>query len=296
MSRVWIAMAFVLANTVAQAEIRMNDDLGHELVLTKPAQRVISLAPHITEALFEVGAGDLIVGAVDYSDYPEAAKQIPRVGSNKDVSYETVVSLKPDLVLAWNSNGGDKIIRRLKALGIPVFVDDPKTLDDVGDILGQFGELTGRKTQGRVAQQRYRQRLGELRNANSNKPPLTVFYQVWHQPLMTLNGDTLISDIIEMCGGVNSFADAIPIVPRLNVESVITADPQVIVASGMGKARPEWLDDWLEWPIMQAVQNDQLYFVEPDILHRHSPRILLGAAQMCEHLDKARAALLTEAK
>ena len=289
----WLLSAMWLAGVsqASNAEIQVTDALGREVILNKPAQRVISLAPHITEALYAVGAGELIVGAVDYSDYPEAAKKIPRVGSSKRVSYESIVSLKPDLVLAWNSGDSESLVERLQALGLTVYVDDPRTLDDVGDILGVFGTLTGRRQEGASAQRTYRQALQQLRRENADKTTLMVFYEVWNQPLMTLNGDSLISDVIEMCGGINVFADAIPKVPRLNVESVISADPQVIVASGMGKARPEWLDDWYDWPSIRAVKQDQLYFIEPDILHRHSPRILQGARQMCEHLDRARAAL-----
>ncbi|UTW46215.1 cobalamin-binding protein [bacterium SCSIO 12696] len=276
-------------SALCQGEIRVTDDLGRNLQLEKPAQRIVSLAPHITEVLFEIGAGENIVGAMEYSDYPEAAKRILRVGSHQKISYETLVSLEPDLVLAWNANNGRDIVGRLETLGIPVYVGDPSTLADVGDMLGVFAQLTGKVEQGRKAQQSYQKRLQQLRQANTSKQSVMVFYQVWHQPLMTLNGDSLISNVIELCGGTNLFADAKPKVPRLNVESVIAANPRVIVASGADETRPPWLDDWLKWPSISAVKNSHLYWIDPDILHRHSPRILLGAEQVCGHLDRVRA-------
>jgi iron complex transport system substrate-binding protein len=116
-----------------------------------------------------------------------------------------------------------------------------------------------------------------------------VFYQVWDDPLFTINDTHLISDVIRLCGGHNIFSDAIPLVPKISVEMVVRRDPQVIIASGMGEERPEWLDDWRKWKSLQAIQNNQLYFIHPDLLQRHTLRILSGTEQMCAFLDQARA-------
>jgi iron complex transport system substrate-binding protein len=115
-----------------------------------------------------------------------------------------------------------------------------------------------------------------------------VFYQVWKQPMMTVNGKQIISDAIRLCGGRNVFA-ALPILaPTVTAEAVIAANPEVIVASGMGEARPEWLDDWRRWKTLAAVAGDNLYFIPPDLIQRHTPRILDGAEQLCLHLETAR--------
>lgn len=272
----------------AQADIGVEDALGRKLVLDKPASRVVSLAPHMTEIAFAAGAGGQLVGAVTYSDYPDAAKAIARVGSYDNVSYESLVALKPDLVLAWRSGNGDEIIKRLESLGLAVYVDEPRMLQDVARSLRGVGKLTGNEATAEAAAQEFLQQLSRLRETYSAREEISVYYQIWDEPLLTLNGDHLISDVVRLCGGRNVFADAPALVSRISVESVVRADPQVIIASGMDKARPEWLDAWRKWTSMTAVKNDQLFFVPPDVLQRHTPRIIEGATQVCEQLQQAR--------
>lgn len=293
-NRMITGLALLLAALAGHGEQQLvvTDDTGHEVRLPGPAQRVVSLAPHITETLFAVGAGRQIVGTVSYSDYPAAAGQIPQVGNYRDINYELLVGLEPDLVIAWRSGNGDEMIRRLRSLGLTVFVGEPRELPDVAQMLRRFGALTGRAAAGNAAADAFAAELTELAAANRGKPVLEVFYQLWNDPLITLNGEHLISAVIRLCGGRNLFEDSIPIAPRVSLESVISLNPQVIIASGMGEARPEWLDDWHSWPVIDAVKNKRLYFVRPDLLQRHAPRILDGARQLCAHLDRARADLL----
>ncbi|NQX89365.1 MAG: cobalamin-binding protein [Halioglobus sp.] len=273
----------------ASAEIRVEDARGHTLVLEQPARRVVSLAPHITEVVFAAGAGALLVGAVSYSDYPEAAKSIPRVGSYDNVSYESLLALQPDLVLAWHEGNGEEVIARLESLGLKVYVGEPSKLEDVATALRVVGALTDNEDTADDAAHDFLQRLAQLKASYGGQEPIGVYYQIWDEPLLTLNGDHLISDVVRLCGGRNVFEHAMPMVSRISVESVIRADPQVIIASGMDQARPEWLDDWRRWPSMTAVSNEQLYFVPPDILQRHTPRIMDGADMLCQQLQRARA-------
>jgi iron complex transport system substrate-binding protein len=274
--------------TSSFADIEVVDALGRTVALEKPATRVVSLAPHITEVVFAAGAGEQLIGAVSYSDYPEAAKDIPRVGSYDTVSYETLVALNPDLVLAWHEGNGDEVVARLESFGLNVYVSEPRKLEDVALSLRAVGKLTGNEDIAEAAAQKFLQQLSHLRETYSTQEPVSVYYQIWDEPLLTLNGDHLISDVVRLCGGHNVFADAIALVSRISVESVIRADPEVIVASGMDKARPEWLDEWREWTSMTAVKNGQLYFVPPDVLQRHTPRITEGAGLLCEALQQAR--------
>lgn len=283
-----IALLWMLLTPAGSAQITVRDAMDRTLVLEKPATRVISLAPHITEVVYAAGAGEQLVGAVSYSDYPEAAKAIPRVGSYDSVSYETLLTLKPDLVLAWHEGNGEDVVMRLQSLGLNVYVGEPRALEDVAESLRVIGVLTGNEQEADAAASRFMQQLNDLRKTYSSREPVTVYYQIWNEPLLTLNGDHLISDVVRLCGGRNVFADAMPLVSRISVESVLRANPQVIIASGMDKARPEWLDDWREWSAMTAVKNDQLYFIPPDILQRHTPRIIEGATLMCEKLQQAR--------
>jgi len=268
--------------------IHLIDSRGRDVVLEKPAQRIVSLAPHITEILFAAGAGEQIVGAVSYSDYPDAAQNIPRVGSYDKISYESVVALNPDLVIVWQSGNGEEVAQRLESLGLPIYVGEPRKLEDVAQSLKDYGLLSGNNKQGDIAANQFLAKLAELKNAYSEQQQIGVYYQIWNEPMMTMNGKHLISDVIRLCGGRNVFAEALPLVPRISVESVVRANPQVIIASGMGQARPEWLDDWRDWSAIDAVHNDHLYFIPPELLQRHTPRIIQGAEQMCGFLAQAR--------
>lgn len=283
-----VVLGWVFLSSPVLSQLQVEDSLGRNIILEKPAVRVVSLAPHMTEVAFAAGAGQQLIGAVSYSDYPEAAKEIPRVGSYNNVSYETLIALNPDLVLAWRSGNGDEVIKRLESLGLTVYVDESKTLEDVPRSLVAVGELTGNLNTAKTAAQLFLQNLSHLRNTFSSQQEISVYYQIWDEPLLTLNGDHLISDVVRLCGGRNVFSDSPALVSRISVESVIRANPQVIIASGMDKARPEWLDKWREWTSMTAVKNNQLYFIPPDLLQRHTPRIIEGAALMCEKLQIAR--------
>ncbi|MFK7976138.1 MAG: cobalamin-binding protein [Halioglobus sp.] len=284
----FVASAFSESRFETDHKIEVEDATGAVVTLKAPARRVISLAPHITETVYAAGAGDALVGVVSYSDYPAAAQALPRVGSHDSISYESLIALNPDLVLAWGSGNGRETIDRLRNLGLTVFVEEPRSLEDVAHSLRVFGQLMGASTKAERAAAGFQEKLNGLRDRFSHQAPISVYYQIWDEPLLTLNGDHLISDVVSLCGGSNVFSDAIALVTRISVEAVIRANPQVIIASGMDKARPEWLDDWRRWSDMTAVANDQLYFVPPDVLQRHTPRIIEGATSVCEHLRVAR--------
>ena len=273
------------------AEVRVVDDNGDEVRLPAPAQRIISLAPNITEVLFHIGAGELIVGADEYSNYPEAAKQIVRVNNHAAANYELILSLEPDLVIAWQSGNGDKIINPLRKLGIPVFVVETRDIERIPNLFRRFGQLSGNNA---LAQQRieeFTQRLQLLRDAQIGKSVVRTFYQIWDQPLITLNGEHMVSNVIELCGGINIFADAVPLVPYVNIESIVAADPQVIVAGGSQDEQPGWYSSWQKWDGISAVQHKQIYLIPADLMQRHSVRILDGAQMMCDYLDNARTAI-----
>lgn len=274
--------------TGSNAGVSVMDDSGQRIALTQPARRIVSLAPHLTETLYAVGAGPAMVAAVSYSDYPEAAKALPRVGSYAKINLESLLAHEPDLVVAWSSGNGLAVVERLRLLGLTVYVDESRSLQSVADSMRRLAVLVGAGSEGLEAARRYEAKITGLAEQYSDQKPLSVFYQVWNQPLITINDEHLIADVIRLCGGSNVFADAPGLVPRIGVESVLHAAPQVIVASGMDEARPEWLDDWRRWPSIPAVANDQLYFVPPDLLQRHSPRIAEGARQFCQALQRAR--------
>ncbi len=275
---------------VAQAAVSVTDDMGHELRLAGPAQRIVSLAPHVTELLFSAGAGGRIVGVVEYSDYPPAARALPRVGSYNAVDMERILALRPDLVIAWASGNPPALIEQLRSLGLTVFLSEPRSLEEVASNLERLGRLAGTQLTAQPAADGFRQRLADLRARYAGRTPVSVFYQVWHRPLTTINGKQLISKVIRLCGGRNVFADLPALVPKLDIEAVLMADPQAIIA-GVSKAGDSvWQQDWLRWTQLRAVKNHHLISIPADFLQRHTLRTLDGAKLLCEGLDEVRAA------
>ena len=272
----------------AHAGIVVNDDLGTRLRLERPAQRIITLAPHLTETLFAAGAGERLIGAVAFSDYPEAAKKAASVGGYSQLDLEAITALKPDLIIAWHSGNAPKHIDKLRALGLPVYVSQPQHIDDIASEIERLGLLAGSETTARMAAKNFRERLLQLRQRYADRPPVRTFYQVWNQPLTTIGGRQIISDVIRLCGGENVFSRLDSLAPTLSEEAVLAANPEVIVASGMDAARPEWLDRWRRWGSLLAVTQDNLFFVPPDLIQRHTPRLLDGAEQLCRQLETAR--------
>lgn len=270
------------------APIELRDDGGNTVVLPHAATRIISLAPHVTELLFAAGAGAKVVGVVAYSDFPAEAQALPQVGSYNNVDMERVAALRPDLVVGWSSGNRDTHLEKLRALGIPVYLSEPHTLEDVARSLEALGTLAATEAVAQRAAHDFRTRLAALADAYRERPKVRMFYQVWNQPLMTINDTHLISDVIRLCAGENVFGSLDQIAPRISEEAVLAANPEAIIASGMGEARPDWLDGWRRWPTLEAVRHAHLFFVPPDLLQRHTPRILEGATQLCAHLDTVR--------
>lgn len=284
-----LALSAGLAASAAHAEIVVTDDAGRQLRLAAPAKRIVSLAPHVTELLFAAGAGDKVVGAVNYSDYPEAATRLPQVGGYNNVDLEAVAALKPDLVVAWKTGNRGGNLDRLSALGIPVYVNEPRSLEDVASSLETLGRLAGTQLSAFHAAAAFRERQAMLQKRYGQRPPVRTFYQIWNQPLMTVNGEHLISKVIALCGGENVFAGLPQLAPTVGTEAVLAANPEAIVASGMGEARPEWLDQWKNWDRLTASQRGNLFFIPPELIQRHTPRILDGASRLCAQLEEARA-------
>ncbi len=272
----------------ARAELVFKDDSGREIRLKAPAKRIITLAPHATELLYAAGAGDRLIGTVDYSDFPPVAKKIPRVGSYDRFDLEAISALKPDLIIAWETGNPAAQVDKLKALGLTVYVTQPNRMEDVAGQLERLGRLAGTEVTADAAAAQFRQRLETLRRNNAGKPKIRVFYQIWITPLMTVGGPQIITSAIQLCGGENVFGHLTQMAPTVSVEAVLAADPEAIVATGMGDARPEWLNDWNKWPRMTAVKRGNLFHIHPDLMQRHTPRILDGAEKLCADLDVAR--------
>ncbi len=282
-----LLVVFFVANR-SYADVSVVDDAGRTVTLVAPAQRIISLAPHVTELLYATGAGKYIVGTVSYSDYPAAAKKLPRVGSYNAFDLEAIVALQPDLIVAWQSANPAAALEKLQALSIPVFFSEPRRLEDVATNLERLGKLTANEVTANTVSATFRRKLAGLRSKYRSAREVSVFYQVWHQPLMTISGEHIISQVIGLCGGRNVFASLSTLAPKISPEAVLRKDPEVIVAGNSALNYSGWKDDWRRWPALRAVKNDHLFYVNPDIIQRHTPRILQGAGVLCKQIETVR--------
>lgn len=281
---------FVQANPIT-----VTDDAGHQITLSKPALRIIALSPHIVETLFAAGAGSKIIGAVDYSDYPAAAKSIRRIGGYSSVDLETLVALKPDLVIGWETGNSPVTIAKIQSLGIPVYLSQSNKVSQVATEIQKFGQLAATEKIAQPAADRFKKRLAKLQQIYGSRSTVTVFYQISESPLMTIGGNQIISNALDICGGKNVFDALTPMASVVSVESVLAANPEAIMASGMEQTNPTAFDQWKKWPKLTATQNNNFFLVDPDLMNRNGPRILDGTQMLCEAIQIVRNRRLSQA-
>lgn len=271
-------LALVLALPVLSAPVHLRDDAGQSLTLTHPPQRIVSLTPHLTELLFAVGAGPQVIGVDSASDYPPAARTLPRVGDYSRISFERILALKPDLVIVWMGGNRAADIHALEQMGIPVLHTQATRLDDVARLLRLIGRASGHARAGETAAQDFSRRLAALRVPAGRKPPIAVFYQVWDRPLMTVGGTHWISDALALCGARNIFADLDALSPVVSREAVLQRAPALIVS---GSDAPDMRLQWQRYGSLPAVKHQAFVRVDADRLHRLTPRLLDGVVELC---------------
>jgi iron complex transport system substrate-binding protein len=281
-------LGLLLACGAAHAAITVVDDSGARVTVPKPAQRIISMAPHVTELLFAAGGGARIVGAMNFSDYPEAAKAIPLVGSNSNLDMERVIALKPDLLVVWQSGNTARQLEQLRALGIPVFQSEPQQLEQVASSLERLGRLMGTEPAARAAAAGFRGKIAALAARYGKRPVVRVFYQIWDKPLYTLNGQHIVSDALRLCGGENVFGALKVKAPEVSLEAVMQADPEAIFGGDQHDAADAGLNIWKPYQGMLAVKRGNLFTLGGELLTRAGPRMAQGAAELCDKLELAR--------
>ena len=251
-----------------------------------PAKRVVSLAPHLTELVFDAGAGSLLVGAVEYSDYPPEARAIPRVGDAFRLDRERLANLEPDLVLAWRGGTPDSVITQLQQSGYQVEAIEILDPAGVADALERIGRLAGTANVAGPRAASFRNSFADLQREYSGRTPVRVFFQVSERPLFTVGADQLIGKVIEACGGLNVFADLQQLAAVVSEESVVAADPQIILTPA--RAGDDPLARWRRFRRMTAVRDDHMFVVDGDQIARQSLRLIEGTRQVCELIDRAR--------
>ncbi len=250
------------------------------------AERIVTLAPNLTELVFAAGAGDLLVGVSAYSDYPPEAEDIPVISDAFTVDHEALILLRPDLLLAWESGTPEHVIDELRAAGFTVEAIATRGLDDVPRALARIGELTGKSDQANSAAQDFRDEIEQIREQFSGAPRITVFYQISARPLYTINSEHFIGEILNLCGGENIFAELSELAPAVSVESVIDRNPEVLLAAGDSGDRP--FLDWRRWDTLAANRLGNHFVVRAAEIGRATPRLVSAALQVCESLERAR--------
>ncbi|WP_096085168.1 cobalamin-binding protein [Agaribacterium haliotis] len=268
------------------ADIVVTDDSGRQVNLKQPAKRVVALAPHLAEQAWSAEIGTALVAAVDYADYPKAVQKLPRVGNSSVINIESIVSLNPDLILAWAGANKDIEMQRLKDLGLTVYTSDAHNFDDISNNVRKLSLFSKKPQIGQLRADDFDKKIAALRQRYQHQAKVRILYQVWHDPLQSLNNTTLIHQVIELCGGTNIAAQAKAVAPTLSFESVLSADPEIIITGS--KDNDDKLDMWLRFTSLSAVKNQQLKTIDPDLLHRHTFRIAEGATLMCELIDNYR--------
>jgi iron complex transport system substrate-binding protein len=278
--------AFPLIAGAASAAVEIIDDRGIAVRLDRPAQRLIALAPHLTELAFAAGAGDRLVGATRGSDYPPGAKSIPEVGDASGIDFERLLALRPDLVLAWHGGNRQADVDRLRKLGLNVVALEPRRLDDIPRHLQILGELMAIREPARAAANAFAVRVVALRQRYQHRRPVRVLFEAWHRPLITVNGAHVISDVLALCGAQNVFTDLPRLADAVSPEQVLALDPDAIVVGS--EAEDAGLKGWRDYPYLRAVRHGHVFAVPPDLITRQTPRILDAAEKICADLDTVR--------
>lgn len=268
------------------AEISLKDDMDRTIRMRAPAQRIVTLAPFLTELVFDAGAGERVVGVSAYSDWPPRAKSLPQVGNAVNFSVEQIAALHPDLVLIWRDSMRPEDIERIGTFGATVFVATARTLEDVPRLLRVLGTLTAHDTTQAAAG--YERKLERLRRDNARKPRVSVFLEIWNKPLTTISGRHFMNQALEICGADNVFKDLAGVAPVVSWEEVYLRNPAVIVGIGSGTTEPEFRANWGIRDTLSAVKGQRLIYVDPDRLQRPTARTPDGIAQLCAALDRVR--------
>jgi iron complex transport system substrate-binding protein len=275
------------------------DDSARRHGFAAPPQRVATLAPSLTELVYAAGAGARLVATVIGSDHPPEARAVQSVGDYQRVDVERLLRLKPDVVLVWTSGNSQRELAQLVSAGVPVVHLEPRRLDDVARAIERLGELFGTADAARARARTLRDELAALGREHASQAPVAVFYQVWSRPLLTLNDQHLISDVIRLCGGRNVFGTLKTLVPEVSTESVLAAKPQAILAarSSAGGGEPTMrrepgAEPFIAWRALNqalpAAKHGWLFTLPGDEISRQGPRIAIGARAVCAALQEVR--------
>ncbi len=284
-----LVLLLTASRMASGAGIDVVDDTGVHVILPHPVERIVSLAPGATEMLFAAGAGSKIIATVAYAEEPPAARQVPRIGDSGAIDVERLLVLRPDVVVYWPGGNNPAQIAQLQRLGFTLYGQQVNRLADLGASLRRLGRMADTEVAAQSRANQFEQQLSQLEHKYAKGAPLTVLLETWNQPLYTVGGTQLMSDALSVCKAVNVFGDLPQLSPAVQVEAVITRDPQLIIAAAPPGAGPQWLQAWRQFPSLQAVRTGNLLDFEDQALSRLGPSMLKATAELCAQIDAARA-------
>ena len=276
----------LLVHVTAWAGVQVAD-VAHQH--KKPT--IIALAPHIVEILYDIGAGEQIIGTTDFADYPAQAKLIPRIGHYAKLQIERVIELQPDLIIAWQSGNPSDDLNRLSQLGFTIVYSEPKTFEDIASEIRLFGQLTGHHVQAQQLSTQLLTTLATLKSAYQNKAAITVFYELWSRPLTTIAKGSWSQQHLNICQANNPFEQVNTPYPQINIEQVLQTPVELIIQPMSINQRAKEAFNWQDWPLIPAVKNDRIIQPNADALHRMTPRSLAELTKLCLAIDRVRQAI-----
>lgn len=256
-------------------------------ILADTKLRLITLSPHLAEIVYALGAGDHIVATVEHTDYPEAAKSIRTIGNSHSINIESIIGLKPDLVLAWRTGNPELQLKRLQDLDTELFYSKPENISELITEINQIGRLIGKQQAAEALTTSMLAEITAIEQKYASKDSVSVFYQIWHQPLRSVGNDPWLSHLLEHCAGKNIFSHLSQSFPLVSYEAVLAKNPDIILVPSKNTSSDETVM-WQKWSQLAAVKNDHIEIINPDWLHRFTPRITQGLQQLCESIDKVR--------
>jgi vitamin B12 transport system substrate-binding protein len=279
---------------IADSAFAQSDNESHNKSNNKSDKpTIIALAPHIVEMLYDVGAGNQIIGTTAFADYPEQAKKIPRIGNYVRLQLERVIELQPDLIIAWKSGNPSDDLARLEQLGFKIIYSQPHTFSDIANEVRSFAKITGHTAQGEQVAKKFEHELAIIKNTYKNKTEITGFYELWSRPLTTVAKGSWPQQFLNICKVKNPFQQVITPYPQISIEQVLPASVQLIIQPLSVNQKDREAFNWQDWQIIPAVANKQIIQPDADAMHRMSLRSLTALKELCQAIDNTRKYLLT---
>ncbi|ALO34094.1 cobalamin-binding protein [Colwellia sp. MT41] len=288
-----LLLTLLLIANAAYAELNkeLNRETNKELSKKEAKPTIIALSPHIVEMLYDIGAGEQIIGTTAFADYPEQAKKIPRIGNYIRLQLERVIELQPDLIIAWKNGNPSDDLARLEQLGFNVIYSHPQIFSDIAKEVRHFAKLTGHSAQGERVAKKFELELAKITMAYQDKTVITGFYELWSRPLTTVAKGSWPQQFFNICKVKNPFAQVITPYPQISIEQVLPAAVQVIIQPLSVNQKEREGFNWQDWPMIPAVANKQIIQPDADAMHRMTVRSLTALKDLCAAIDKTRTIL-----